>query len=193
MRAFIVAVAGLTFVSSVASAEPPPKASGAPASGAAAMHGDRKGEGVAVHGEKKGEGAVEPGDKKVEGATARGDKKVDDDDDDAPAGATAAAGKPPVGRRTPAQLAFRQELWKRREQAIEAKVHKGGRRLTEEEREAVKAHWLRVSRLMRIRELAQEDKADAIVKRADAALAREEKKMDTKLDKITAKATGGVK
>ena len=185
MRAFVFAIAGLALVSSVASAEPSPKASGAPAASAAA----------AAHGEKKGEGAAEHGDKKVDGATAHGDKKVDDDDDDdAPAGTpAAAAGKPAIGRRTPAQLALRQEIWKRREQAIEAKVHKGGKRLTEEEREVIKTHWLRVSRLMRIRELAQEDKADAIMKRADAALAREEKNMDTKLDKMTAKAAGGAK
>ena len=111
--------------------------------------------------------------------------KIDDDEDDGPA---ADGGKPVAGRRTPAQMNFRKELWERREKAIEAKAHKGGKRLTEEERDAIKKHWHHVSRLMRIRELAQEDKADAIVKRADAALEKEEKAFDAKLEKLNAKA-----
>ena len=46
---------------------------------------------------------------------------------------------------------------------------------------------------MRIRELAQEDKNDAAVKRADVALEREEKSIDAKLEKLSAKAAGGGK
>jgi hypothetical protein len=111
----------------------------------------------------------------------------DDDDDEGPPAATD-GGKPVAGRRTPAQIALRKAIWERREKAIESKVHKGGKRLTEEEREAIRKHYLNVSRLMRIRELAQEDKADAIVKRADAALEKEEKGFDAKLEKLNAKA-----
>ena len=118
-------------------------------------------------------------------AGAASGKPADDDDDDGPA---ADGGKPVVGRRTPAQMNFRKEVWERREKAIEGKVHKGGKHLTEEEREAIRKHYLNVSRLMRIRELAQEDKADAIVKRADAALEKEEKGFDAKLEKLNAKA-----
>jgi hypothetical protein len=114
----------------------------------------------------------------------------DDDDDDAPA---TDGGKPVAGRRTPAQMAFRKAVWQRREKALEAKAHKDGKKLTEEEREAIKTHWLRVARLMRIRELAQEDKNEAAVKRADAALEREEKSAEAKLEKLNAKAPGGAK
>ena len=103
------------------------------------------------------------------------------------------AGKAVAGRRTPAQLALRKQIWERREKAIEAKVHKSGKRLTDEERDAIKKHWHNVSRLMRIRELAQEDKNDAAVKRTDAALEREEKSIDAKLEKLNAKTTGGAK
>jgi hypothetical protein len=118
-------------------------------------------------------------------AGAASGRMGEDDEDELP---VADGGKPVAGRRTPAQMALRKAIWERREKAIESKVHKGGKRLTEEEREAIKKHYLNVSRLMRIRELAQEDKADAVVKRADAALEKEEKGFDAKLEKLNAKA-----
>ena len=46
---------------------------------------------------------------------------------------------------------------------------------------------------MRIRELAQEDKNEAAVKRADAALEREEKRSEAKIETLNAKAPGGAK
>lgn len=46
-------------------------------------------------------------------------------------------------------------------------------------------------RLLRIRELAQEDKADAVVKRVDAALERLEKSTQTKLGKLNDGVTRG--
>src|SRR5262249_9073475 len=132
------------------------------------------------------------GDQKADGGrmSARDDDDDDDDDDDRPRGD---GGKAVAGRRTPAQLAFRKGVWERREKDIEIKVHKDGKRITDEEREAIRAHWLRLARLMRIRELAQQEKEEAIVKRADAALAREEKSLDAKLEKLVVKAQGGAK
>lgn len=115
-------------------------------------------------------------------------KKDDEDDDDGPADGGKAS-----GRRTPAQLNFRKEVWERREKAIEQRVHKGGKKMTEAEREAVKKHWLTIGRGLRIRGLAQEDKNDAAVKRVDALLEKKEKSFDAFLDKVEAKADGGAK
>jgi hypothetical protein len=171
MRRFLFIAVALGLVSTPAFADPD---RGKP--------GERAG-----HGEKKDEKKDEKAG--VAGATA---KAADDDDDEGPMPASD-AGKPVTGRRTPAQLALRKQIWERREKAVDAKVHKGGKRLTDEERDAIKKHWHNVSRLMRIRELAQEDKNDAAVKRADVALEREEKSFDAKIEKLTAKAPGGAK
>ncbi len=145
---------------------------------------------VALADEKGGKGEkTEKGEKPGEKPGAKGEKSNESDDDEE----AADAGKPTTGRRSAAQIAFRKEVWERREKAVEAKVHHGGKHITEEEREAIRKHWLNVSRLMRIREMAQEDKADAIVKRADAALEKEEKSIDSKLEKLASKGTGGAK
>jgi hypothetical protein len=109
----------------------------------------------------------------------------DDDNDSAP------SGKP--GRRTPAQLSFRKTVWERNEKAVEARAHKDGQHLSDAGKAAIQEHWLRVAKLLRIRELAEEDKQDAIVKRVDAQLEKEEKKIDGKLEKLQAKADGGAK
>jgi hypothetical protein len=192
MRSFTVGlgVVGLIFVSSLALAEPEKGKGGDGHGGSSAAAGKgEKGE----KGEKaeKAEKA-EKGEKGEKGGADGGALKAGaDDDDDGPA--VTDGGTPVAGRRTPAQLTFRKELWERREKALDAKVHKGGKRITAEEREAVQQHWLRIGRLMRIRELAQEDKNDAAVKRVDAAIERAEKGMDAKLDKLTAKTDGGAK
>ncbi len=164
MRRLTLGVLAMMLVSSVALAEP------------------EKGKGAGA-GQKDDKG--EKGEKSDAGSKAA----ADDDDDDAP---VADGGKPVAGRRSPAQLAFRKAVWERRVKAIEAKVHKNGKHITEEQREIIRLHWLRVARLMRIRDLAQEDKNDAAVKRADTALEREEKNVETKLEKASAK-TGGAK
>jgi hypothetical protein len=200
MRSFTVGlgVVGLIFVSSLALAEPEKGKGGEGHGGSSAAAGKGGGEkGEKAGGEKGEKGEKAGGEKGEKGEKAGADGGAlkagagDDDDDDGPAAAD--GGKPVAGRRTPAQLTFRKELWERREKALDAKVHKGGKRITAEEREAVQQHWLRIGRLMRIRELAQEDKNDAAVKRVDAAIERAEKGMDAKLEKLSAKTDGGAK
>jgi hypothetical protein len=171
MRPFLLTVVALSLVSSLALADPDRGKPGEPA----------------ARGEKKEEKKEEKAN-----AAAAAAKMADDDDDEGPMPASD-AGKPVAGRRTPAQIALRKQIWERREKAIEAKVHKSGKHLTDEERDAIKKHWHNVSRLMRIRELAQEDKNDAAVKRVDVALEREEKSIDAKLEKLNAKTPGGAK
>lgn len=175
MRRFLLTFVAVSLVSSLAFADPDRGKPGGPA----------------AHGEKKEDKKDEKKDDKA-GVAAGTAKAAADDDDEGPMPA-ADAGKPVAGRRTPAQLELRKQIWERREKAIDAKVHKGGKRLTDGERDAIKKHWHNVSRLMRIRELAQEDKNDAAVKRADVALEREEKSIDAKLEKLSAKTAGGGK
>ena len=115
---------------------------------------------------------------------------TDDDDDDEDSGTRADAGKARP-RRTPEQIGFRRQVWGRSEKALEAIVHKGNHRITTEEHEVIRRHDRHVMRLLRIRELAQEDKADAVVKRVDAALERVEKSTETKLGKLNDSATRG--
>ena len=115
---------------------------------------------------------------------------AEDDDDDEDSGTHADAGKARA-RRTPEQMGFRREVWGRSEKALEAIVHKGNKRITTEEREVIHSHDRHVMRLLRIRELAQEDKADAVVKRVDAALERIEKRTQTKLEKLNDGVTRG--
>lgn len=136
--------------------------------------------------EEKKEAREEKHEEKKEAAADAGLKKGhdDDDDDDATDG-----GKGPAGRRTPAQLNWRKDVWERREKNIEERVHKHGKKLTDAEKDMIKKHWFTVSRLMRIRELAQDAKDDATVKRVDAALAKVEKNFDEKIEK----AEGGAK
>jgi hypothetical protein len=175
MRPFLLTVVALSLVSSLALADPDRGKPGEPA----------------ARGEKKEAKKEEKKEEKANAAAAAA-KMADDDDDEGPMPASD-AGKPVAGRRTPAQIALRKQIWERREKAIEAKVHKSGKHLTDEERDAIKKHWHNVSRLMRIRELAQEDKNDAAVKRVDVALEREEKSIDAKLEKLNAKTPGGAK
>jgi hypothetical protein len=179
MRPFLLTVVALSLVSSLALADPDRGKPGEPAG-----RGEKKDD-------KKEDKKEDKKDDKANAAAASA-KMAEDDDDEGPMPASD-AGKPVVGRRTPAQIALRKQIWERREKAIEAKVHKSGKHLTDEERNAIKKHWHNVSRLMRIRELAQEDKNDAAVKRADVALEREEKSIDAKLEKLNAKTTGGAK
>lgn len=154
---------------------------------ALADHGDKDKDKGKDHGGEKGRPAS--ADPKHDDAKRDGGAKRDDDGDDED-DAAADGGK--AGRRTPAQLNFRKDVWERREKAIEQRVHRGGKKMSEAEKEAVKRHWLNVGRLLRIRELAQEDKNDAIVKRVDALLEKMEKHFDAKLEKLE-KADGGAK
>ena len=177
MRRLSLGVLAILLTSTVALAEPG-KGAGLAAEAKREKH---EGRGVEKHDDKSEKDAVSPDGGKV---------ALNDDDEES---AATGGGKSVAGRRTPAQLAFRKTLWERREKALEAKAHKGGKKITDEEREAIKTHWLRVARLMRIRELAQEDKNEAAVKRADAALEREEKRSEAKIETLNAKAPGGAK
>ena len=145
-------------------------------------HGDKDKDKDHGRGKPSASGEAHRADPKGDAGTKAHD---DDDDDDGPA----TDGGKPAGRLTPAQLNFRKETWERREKAIEARVHKGGKKMSEAEREAVKKHWLVLGKLLRIRELAQEDKNDAAVKRVDALIEKLEKKLDAKLET----ADGGAK
>jgi hypothetical protein len=135
--------------------------------------------------EEKKEARDEKHEEKKEAAADAGLKKGHDDDDDDDVTDGGKAGP----RRTPAQLNWRKDVWQRREKEIDDRVHKHGKKLTDAEKDMIKKHWLTVSRLMRIRELAQDAKDDATVKRVDAALAKVEKGFDEKIEK----AEGGAK
>ena len=109
MRRFLLTFVAVTLVSSLAFADPDRGKPGGPA----------------AHGEKKEDKKDEKKDDKA--GVAAGMAKAADDDDEGPMPA-ADAGKPVAGRRTPAQLELRKQIWERREKAIDAKVHKGGKR-----------------------------------------------------------------
>ncbi|WP_394842088.1 hypothetical protein LZC95_34050 [Pendulispora brunnea] len=168
MRSFRLAILGVMLATSMAFAQPE-KGKGAPPPGHV---------GPGKH-EKEDKGPPNKG----EPTSA---KNADDDEDDD----IADGGKPGDHRRTPAQLTFRRGLWERRQKAIEALVHKGGKHLTDDERDLIRQHWLRLGMLMRIRELAQEAHDDAVIKRVDAAIEREEKRSEAKLEKLSAKVGG---
>ncbi|WP_394831434.1 hypothetical protein LVJ94_33470 [Pendulispora rubella] len=172
MRSFRLVVLGVLLATSMAFAQPDKGKSASPH--AHGTPGKQERDGKEGHSDgNKGESAS---------AKSAGD---DDDDDD-----IADGGKPGAQRRTPAQLLFRKGLWERRQKAIEALVHKAGKHLTDEERDLIRQHWVRLGMLMRIRELAQEAHDDAVIKRVDAAIEREEKRSEAKLEKLSAKAGG---
>jgi len=108
MRSFGFVVLGVALVSSVALAQADKDKGASPHGRPAAAAGTHDKD---VRGDKeKGADA-----NKGEGATARTGDDADDDD------AIADGGKAVRGRRTPAQMVFRKDLWARREKAIEAK------------------------------------------------------------------------
>lgn len=67
-------------------------------------------------------------------------------------------------------------------------VRANGKRVTDEERDAIRDHWRRAMRLWRIRYLAMADGDKAIVARVDAILARLDKQTENKLKDLNGKA-----
>ena len=67
-------------------------------------------------------------------------------------------------------------------------VRANGKRVTDEERDAIRDHWRRAMRLWRIRYLAMVDGDKAIVARVDAILARLDKQTENKLKELNGKA-----
>lgn len=67
-------------------------------------------------------------------------------------------------------------------------VRANGKRVTDEERDAIRDHWRRAMRLWRIRYLAMVDGDKAIVARVDAILARLDKQTENKLKDLNGKA-----
>ncbi len=89
------------------------------------------------------------------------------------------------------QKEYRRGVFERREKAIVAALRQNGP-LNDAERDAIRAHWRHVTRLLRIREVAESLKDDVTVKRADALIAHAEQVCDGKLAKLAAQ-TGGAK
>lgn len=67
-------------------------------------------------------------------------------------------------------------------------VRANGKRVTDEERTAIREHWRRAMRLWRIRHLALLDGDKAVVARVDAILARLDKQTENTLKDLNAKA-----
>jgi hypothetical protein len=154
----------LVAVSGRAYADETPAA--APGAGEAKEHraaDDRKGE------DRKGE--------ERKGEEGKGGDSDSDDEDDRP-------GAPPVPdlALTDAQTTFRNLTIAARQKAIADAVGAGA--ATQAQRQEIGLHWRHIMRLLRIRELAEKDKADAIVKRVDALLARAQAKFTAKMAKI---------
>jgi len=191
MRGWSLGIAATLLASTPALADHADKGKGAEATEASRDRVAGKGEDKREERrEGRARGRDEERDEKTDGGKVAGEED-DEDDDDAPA--TTDGGKPEHRRhwRTREQRSFRKVLWEHEEKEIEERVHKDGKRITDEEREIIKAHWRRVARLMRIRELAQQDKEEAIVKRVDAALERTEKGDRAKLETLNGKGDGG--
>jgi hypothetical protein len=164
MRFFVRALGALLLTSSVALAGPPDDGKG---------HGAGNGKG---HGPGTGQGSGE-GDGKGKG-DGKGEGKRKEHATDAGAAV----------KRTPEQNAFRQALLDKKHKLVSEIVHRNGKHTTKAEHNAVRTYWRHVTRLLRVRELAQEAKDDASVKRVDALLAKAEKNITTKLEKMNAEA-----
>ena len=100
------------------------------------------------------------------------------DDEDEPANA------PPLPELalTDAQSTFRKNLITQREKAVNDAV--GAHPASQGQRQEIGLHWRHVMRLLRIRELAEQDKNDAAVKKVDALLTRAETKFTEKMTKL---------
>jgi len=101
----------------------------------------------------------------------------DEDDDDADAGPVHIA-------RTPEQAARHAQMVAREREKMGDWAHKRKRHLTLVERQAMGMHWRHVIRLQRIREIAEQEKDTATVKKCDELLERENKKFDARLAKL---------
>ena len=95
--------------------------------------------------------------------------------------------------RTPAATDFRDKLVAHERQQMSEFAHKIHRKFTQDERHEMAAHWRRVMRLERIRQLAAEEKDQAIVGRVDALLDREKQKFAARLGTEGSGAEGGAK
>lgn len=71
---------------------------------------------------------------------------------------------------------------------IHAEVHAGGKAVTDDERKVVKEHWRISTRLLRIRDVAEDSKDAASIATVDADLALLDAHLSTKLKALNAKA-----
>ncbi len=94
-------------------------------------------------------------------------------------------------KRTPEQEAFRKDLLDKKHKLVADIVHANGKRATKAEHNTVRRYWRHVTRLLRIRELAQDAKDDATVKKVDALLERAEANFTVKLKKQSEEAAAG--
>jgi len=107
----------------------------------------------------------------------------DEDDDDADAG-------PVHITRSPEQAARHAQMVARERDKLRDWTHKRRRHLTLAERQAMGMHWRHVIRLERIREIAEQEKDTATVKKCDELLERENKKFDARLAKLASEEVG---
>jgi hypothetical protein len=101
------------------------------------------------------------------------DSDLDDDDGGAPAVDV---------KRSAAQAQFRDQRVAKEQREMTEFARRVHRKLTMQERQAMGVHWRHVMRLIRIRELAEEDKDSASMAKVDALLEREGAKFSAKLE-----------
>jgi hypothetical protein len=140
--------------------------------GGARGHHEERGE----HGDKdrehdRGDAGKHHDDDEHDKGDRKGEHEDDDDrDEDADAG-------PPVDfHRTEAQTKRRDEIVARERDVLRDIGHRNGPKISHEDRSEMGVHWRHVMRLLRIRELAENDGQKDIVAKCDALLDREDKK-----------------
>jgi hypothetical protein len=106
-----------------------------------------------------------------------GEHGEDEDDDDDDGGAPA---KPIT--RTPEQSEYREKVLAKEHALVKELAHKHGRRIAMEDRSRIGMHWRHVMRLLRIRELAQEDKDAAVVAKCDDLIDRADRRLREQLE-----------
>jgi hypothetical protein len=89
------------------------------------------------------------------------------------------AGPPPMLNLTPEQAEFRDKLVGQQRLFVRDMVRAAGKHISAEERQDIEHHWRRVMRLLRIRELAEQENDAAVVRRADELRDREDEKFVT--------------
>jgi hypothetical protein len=107
-----------------------------------------------------------------------GDSDSDDDDEDEKGGNAA-----PEIPRTPEQTDYRNKLLDKEHEIVRDAAKAHGRHIAMEDREQIGMHWRHVMRLLRIRELAQEDKDAALVAKCDELLEKADKRFRDRMAK----------
>lgn len=133
-----------------------------------------------------GDGGTEADDEPGSGAAPMGSAAPDDGDDSDDDG-----GAPVVVDRTAAQTAHRDQVVAKEKALVEGAIHASGQRLTARERQEIGMHWRHVMRLLRIRDLAEDDKDTATVTRVDAVLDRAEKSFAKRMGGLHGASSGG--